>query len=129
VRSANASGNTGVAAGLSQTKLAEALGLTFQQIQKYEKGQNRVSPGRLTKIAELLGISVRKLIENIDGADRIPTSVSGPDIDTLLSAPGVSQLVRAYSRLPNNMLRRSVVQIVENLAKPVPATAKQTRTL
>jgi transcriptional regulator with XRE-family HTH domain len=114
-----------LAAGVSQTKLADALGVTFQQIQKYEKGNNRLSAGRLTKIATVLGVSVRKLIEGADAPSLATTGARETEIfNRLLSTPGASQLLHAYSKLPHNALRRSIVQMIESLVKPPPAEAK-----
>jgi transcriptional regulator with XRE-family HTH domain len=103
--------------GLSQTTLAEKLGITFQQVQKYEKGVNRVGAGRLTKIAEVLGVPVSSFF----GADDAKTperrdrgTVSSPL--NLLTVPGALQLLRAYGRLNNGRMRRSIVDMVDNIA-------------
>jgi transcriptional regulator with XRE-family HTH domain len=60
-----------LAAGLSQTALGEDVGITFQQIQKYEKGANRVGIGRLTRIARVLDVSVNSFFEGRDMIDRV----------------------------------------------------------
>ena len=59
-----------LARGLSQTALANQLGVTFQQVQKYEKGVNRVGAGRLTKIAEVLGVPVGHVLQRQGNAGR-----------------------------------------------------------
>jgi transcriptional regulator with XRE-family HTH domain len=103
--------------GLSQTSLAEQLGVTFQQVQKYEKGVNRLGAGRLTKIAKVLGVPVNTLLgahhaETLKRSDR--GTASSPL--KLLTVPSALRLVRAYSQLKNAKMRRSIVDLVENIA-------------
>ena len=102
-----------LARGLTQTELADHLGLTFQQVQKYEKGVNRVGAGRLAKIADILGITAGRLL----GADEIDGSTSTEESPVrLLNFPGAPQLLRAYVRIPDRDLRRVVVALVEKMA-------------
>ncbi|WP_024509601.1 helix-turn-helix transcriptional regulator [Bradyrhizobium sp. ARR65] len=106
--------------GMSQEKLGEALGLTFQQIQKYEKGTNRVGASRIQQIAEVLQVPVSFLFEGGpsskggteafgDGAS--PTYVS----DFLATSEGLA-LTRAFTRITDSKLRRSIVDLVEQIA-------------
>ncbi|WP_407177637.1 helix-turn-helix domain-containing protein [Bradyrhizobium sp. STM 3562] len=106
--------------GMSQEKLGEALGLTFQQIQKYEKGTNRVGASRIQQIAEVLQVPVSFLFEGgpsskggseafTDGAS--PTYVS----DFLATSEGLA-LTRAFTRIADSKLRRSIVDLVEQIA-------------
>src|SRR3954447_14281817 len=100
--------------GLSQTSLAEQLGVTFQQVQKYEKGVNRVGAGRLTKIANVLEVPVTTLFGSDDGlvgTRRDRGEASSPL--KLLTVPGALRVLRAYGQLMDGKMRRSVVQIVE----------------
>src|SRR5437588_2643500 len=94
-----------LARGLSQTALANQLGITFQQVQKYEKGVNRVGAGRLTRIAIILAIPVTALLgaetESLKGQESFVTS----DVLEPLSMPGAVRLVQAYARLPTPALR------------------------
>src|ERR1700731_1232556 len=66
-----------MARGLSQAQLANRLGVTFQQVQKYEVGANRIGTGRLVKAAAILGVRIAALLEGADGADpaRSPLSL------------------------------------------------------
>jgi transcriptional regulator with XRE-family HTH domain len=103
--------------GLSQTSLAEHLGVTFQQVRKYEKGVNRVGAGRLTKIANVLGIPVSAFF-GADDATTIARSERGTASSPLklLTVPGALRLLRAYGQLNDGEMRRSVVELVENIA-------------
>ena len=95
-------------AGMSQEKLADALGLTFQQVQKYEKGTNRVSVSRLIAIASALGISVDCFF---DGKGR-----SEPDRVDVLSDKSAIDLVRAFKRIECRRLRQAILQLVQAAA-------------
>ena len=103
--------------GLSQTSLAEQLGVTFQQVQKYEKGVNRVGAGRLTKIAKVLGVPVSSFFGAHD-AGAIERSDRGTASSPLklLTVPGALRLLRAYGQLNDGKMRRSIVELVENIS-------------
>jgi transcriptional regulator with XRE-family HTH domain len=101
--------------GLSQTELSDALGVTFQQVQKYERGMNRISAGRLFRIAEVLDVPVAFFF-----ADFKQQRVSEPhsvaiDFD-FLQTGGAMRLIRAYSRIPGGAIRLSLVRLAEALA-------------
>jgi transcriptional regulator with XRE-family HTH domain len=103
--------------GLSQTSFAEQLGVTFQQVQKYEKGLNRVGAGRLTKIAEVLDVPVSIFFGahdegQLERGDR--GTASSPL--KLLTVPGALRLLRAYGQLNDGKMRHSIVELVENIA-------------
>src|ERR1041385_8436211 len=86
-----------LARGLSQTALANQLGVTFQQVQKYEKGVNRVGAGRLTKIAEVLGIEVGTFFGGKEILNTEQRAESGEDSPLkLLTVSGAFRLLRAY---------------------------------
>jgi transcriptional regulator with XRE-family HTH domain len=87
-----------VAAKLTQTHLADFAGVTFQQIQKYEKGVNRVAPGRLQKISDCLGISVAKFYPSLDQPRREPRRNRG-DLYSLMDSFGAVSMARAYAAL------------------------------
>jgi transcriptional regulator with XRE-family HTH domain len=102
--------------GLSQTALANQLGVTFQQVQKYEKGVNRVGAGRLTKIAEVLGVPVGSFFT---GKEVLESEVDR-DVDQasplkLLTVSGAFRLLRAYSEIEDSELRRCIVDLVEQI--------------
>lgn len=85
------------ARGVAQNTLAEAVGITFQQIQKYEKGANRVSASKLAEIAAFLEVSVAELF----GADG-PGSGLTDQLAELLGEPGALQLLKTYCRMPRS---------------------------
>jgi transcriptional regulator with XRE-family HTH domain len=84
---------------LTQTTLANYTGVTFQQIQKYEKGVNRVAPGRLQKISDCLGISVAKFYPSLDQPRPDRARRGGSDLYTLMSSFGAVGMARAYAVL------------------------------
>jgi transcriptional regulator with XRE-family HTH domain len=104
-----------LSAGLSQTKLGENVGVTFQQVQKYEKGANRVGIGRLTRIARALNVSVNFFFEGQDTIDRV-AQTAGESPLSLLMQPLAFRLLQAYSTLADGEMRRSIVELVERVA-------------
>lgn len=95
--------------GLSQSQLGDALGVTFQQIQKYERGANRISSSALLRIAEALEVPPPELL----GLGETQPS----DIDwNLLSAEGSDELLRHYRQISSPVLRRAVVDLARKLA-------------
>src|SRR5215471_5642880 len=103
--------------GLSQTALANQLGITFQQVQKYEKGVNRVGAGRLTRIAEVLGVPVSTFFGADDAEITGDSELTGTSTPLkLLTVAGALRLLRAYGQLTDSKMRRSIVETVENIA-------------
>jgi transcriptional regulator with XRE-family HTH domain len=107
--------------GMSQEKLGESLGITFQQIQKYEKGTNRVGASRLQAIASILDVPVSFFFDDAPGgqpgaapglAEESPTSFV---VDFLNSAEGI-QLNRAFARISNPVVRRKMIDLVKAIA-------------
>jgi transcriptional regulator with XRE-family HTH domain len=106
--------------GMSQEKLGDALGLTFQQIQKYEKGTNRVGASRLQQIADALQVHVSFMFEGAPGGASAATGFAESAApayvsDFLATADGLA-LTRAFTRLKDTKLRRSIVELVEQIA-------------
>ena len=105
--------------GLSQADLAEKLGISFQQIQKYEKGANRVSAGRLFKLAKLFGIPIAALYPPT-GEHLEEALVKAKDVkaisDFMLSADGW-RLFRAFLRLKDQHKRSKIIALVEEIAE------------
>jgi transcriptional regulator with XRE-family HTH domain len=103
-----------MAKGLSQAQLGNRLGVTFQQIQKYEVGANRVGTGRLVKLAAILGVPVAALFEGTAGTD------PSQPLLALISDRGSFRLARAFSAITDNRCRMSLVNLVEEVAASVP---------
>jgi transcriptional regulator with XRE-family HTH domain len=101
-----------LAKGLSQTDLANKLGITFQQIQKYEKGTNRVGSGRLFEISQFLGISLLALFEGSKAA--LATNDESSPFG-LLADPLSLRLVQAFSEIAERRTRYSLVELVESM--------------
>ena len=106
--------------GMSQEKLGEALGLTFQQVQKYEKGTNRVGASRIQQISEILQVPVSFLFEG--GPSGTPSTGGFSEgtspayvSDFLATSEGLA-LTRAFTRITDAKLRRSIVEMVEQIA-------------
>jgi transcriptional regulator with XRE-family HTH domain len=102
---------------MSQTKLADAIALTFQQVQKYEKGTNRVGSSRLQQIANVLQVPVTFFFDGAPGQPKISGKAPSPAFvsDYLSTADGLA-LTRAFMRLPNAKIKRSIVALVEQIA-------------
>jgi transcriptional regulator with XRE-family HTH domain len=106
--------------GMSQEKLGDALGLTFQQVQKYEKGTNRIGASRLQQISHILQVPVAFFFE---GAPNVPGQVDGigdaPSpayvSDFLATSDGLA-LTKAFMRIKDSKLRRRIVDLVEQIA-------------
>jgi transcriptional regulator with XRE-family HTH domain len=102
--------------GLSQEALGKALGLTFQQVQKYENGKNRISASRLQHISQILQVPPPFFFDGapggVDGAAEIPSYVN----EFLATADGVA-LTKAFVRIEDAKLRRLIVHLVQDCAE------------
>ncbi len=101
--------------GMSQEKLADALGLTFQQVQKYEKGVNRIGASRLLHIAGILDVSIEFFFEGLPGLRAGGFSDDSVVADFLIR-PESDRLVRGFLRLKDDEARRKVADLVDWLA-------------
>ena len=103
-----------MARGMSQTGLGEAVGVTFQQIQKYENGTNRVGSSRLVNIAAALQVPVGRLFDNAVQTDE--GSLNGALVTGLLAAPQAIPLLEAFGKISDDQLRRAIVSLVASIA-------------
>ena len=103
--------------GISQADLGKKIGVTFQQVQKYEKGANRVGASRLTRIAKVLGVPVSTFFGGPETAAEggAATEASRLDLEYLV-VPGALRLLRAYGKIRESVLRRTIVMFVEKIA-------------
>ena len=101
---------------MSQSELAHRLGITFQQVQKYEKGANRVGAGRLMRIAKILDVPVGSLLSDAAPAPQGQTAPADTNVLACLSQLGAVRLVQAYARIPPGELRTTIVDLVERIA-------------
>lgn len=109
--------------GISQEKLGERLGLTFQQVQKYEKGVNRIGASRLFDLAQVLGVSVQFFYDDAPAGESAAAAVPG-----LADRPGDSyifdflntreglELNKAFARISDPKARRAILDLVRSLA-------------
>ena len=109
--------------GMSQEKLGQRLGLTFQQIQKYEKGANRISASRLFQISEILGVPVQFFFEDLPRQDENEEAgglgEAGDQssiMDFLGSSEGL-QLNRFFAQIGDTGVRRSIIELVRSLSR------------
>jgi|SRR5579872_3384151 len=108
--------------GLSQEQLGAALGVTFQQVQKYERGANRIGASRLFAIARVLDVPVAFFFDDVDPV-RAPAiaendGTSAPMlVSDLLRHPDAIELVRAYLDTPDPKLRRHVLELAKTVCK------------
>ena len=104
--------------GMSQEKLGEQLGITFQQIQKYEKGTNRIGASRLQNIATVLSVPVGFFFDGAPGQGSTGNgdSKSGSYVVDFLSSSEGLQLNRAFVRIGDSKVRRRIVDLVRALA-------------
>jgi transcriptional regulator with XRE-family HTH domain len=106
--------------GMSQEKLGEALGLTFQQVQKYEKGTNRVSASRLQQISKTLKVPPAFFFEGVPTGDLqkpgfAEDPLSSQVVDFLSTVEGL-QLNRAFARIRDPKVRKKIIDLVVTLA-------------
>jgi transcriptional regulator with XRE-family HTH domain len=102
--------------GMSQVTLGESLGITFQQIQKYEKGMNGVSSGRLKQISTLLEVPMSFFYGPDEDEKTGETALSPTQLFKLLSRPDTLRLVAAFDRVTSGDVRRSLIRRVEKIA-------------
>jgi transcriptional regulator with XRE-family HTH domain len=96
-------------AGISQGELGRKIGVTFQQVQKYEKGTNRVGAGRLPQIAEILGVPIAALFKDHAGTGRIPV--------TLVTGTAAVKMLTAYAKITDRSVRRNLSELVDRIAR------------
>jgi transcriptional regulator with XRE-family HTH domain len=112
-------------AGMSQEALGNRLGLTFQQVQKYEKGQNRIGASRLYQLSRILRAPVSFFFEGLPDESDAGVAVTSPSLGFLSTSEGYD-LNLAFSRIRDAGARRKIVELVQSLAA-VPADGDGSR--
>jgi transcriptional regulator with XRE-family HTH domain len=111
------------ALSLSQQDLAEVLGVSFQQVQKYERGANRISFSRLVEIGGALKCRLGDLAEGLD-PDHAPSEIE--HVNALMTADGALEMLEAYAALPSNALRRAMLHHTRQLNSVLAGDASET---
>ena len=103
---------------LSQEKLGKALGLTFQQVQKYEKGVNRMGSSRLQQAADILGVTVPFFFEGATGGTYKPdgSAPSPAYVNEFVSSEDGLRLIKAFARITRPAVRQRIVAVVREIA-------------
>ena len=107
--------------GMNQETLAQRLGLTFQQVQKYEGGANRISASRLAEIAGVLGVGVEYFFQGLEPG----AAIHGPqqqEAHDRMQRPETIELIRAYYAIPDAAARQQFFEMVKTLANRPPAS-------
>jgi len=104
--------------GLSQEKLGDELGVTFQQVQKYERGANRIGASRLYRVAKVLQVPIGFFFEGLEAAP-VAGFAEGdqtPLIDDFINSPEGVQLAAAFARIRDPAVRRKLLELARTLA-------------
>jgi transcriptional regulator with XRE-family HTH domain len=108
--------------GMSQEKLGEAIGLTFQQVQKYERGANRIGASRLFELSRVLDVPVSFFFDDMNaetsGGPVPGLSAATPDFDTAaLTRREILELAKAFDRIKDEKVRKSVLELTKALGR------------
>jgi transcriptional regulator with XRE-family HTH domain len=106
--------------GLSQQALGDALGISYQQVQKYEKGVSRIGAGRLQQVAKILTVPVSFFFD-----EKLGGSQEGGEVLAFLDTPHSLRLVQAFARMPDRFIQQRIVQLVEQIAASVSAIQQE----
>ena len=102
--------------GISQTQLGDACGITFQQVQKYEKGTNRIGSSRMQQIANALQVAPAFFFEGLPDQSQPRGQAPMPDyVSEMLATKDGVALVKAFTQIKNATLKRAIVHLVEEL--------------
>ena len=106
--------------GMSQERLGDLLGLTFQQVQKYEKGVNRIGAGRLFEVARILNVPIDFFYEGLSTTSQPgmgETDVAAPPVMEFISSGEGLQLSLAFMKIKDTKVRKRVLDLVKSLAE------------
>lgn len=108
-------------AGMSQGDLAGRLGVSFQQVQKYESGTNRVGAGRLPQLAQIFGVTIGALFD----ANAITSPRTGTAPAKLLPDRSTLKLLTAFDGIAHRKIRHSLIDLVDTIAKATPKRSRK----
>jgi len=112
-------------AAMTQEALGKQLGITFQQIQKYEKGTNRIGASRLHQISEILNIPVAALFEDLPGAKRnVADNLMNEFVEFLGTTLG-QRLVQGFMKIPDRNVRSHLTRLIESISVKTPPVPKK----
>lgn len=106
--------------GLTQEKLAESLGVTFQQVQKYERGINRLSAARLVQLSQILNVSIQFFFNGMEEVSCLEHDVGEGAVSYEaqgLINPEAAELIRAFNQIEDPAVRRQIISLIKILAK------------
>lgn len=106
-----------LAIGMSQERLAEMIGLTFQQVQKYEKGVNRIAASRLFDISVALDLPIAAFFEDATTRTQGPSTTGSNALERALAIKGSLELVTLYASLKNASVRQRVLALVRAMSE------------
>jgi transcriptional regulator with XRE-family HTH domain len=106
---------------LSQTELADRIGVTFQQVQKYEKGVNRIGAGRLQRISEALEVPISFFFGGTTGTAARESGIGAESIFGFMQTSGSVRIVKAFHKIKSRKARQLLVEMAEELADVQPA--------
>ena len=103
---------------LSQKQLADALGVSFQQVQKYERGTNRITAGRLHALAAILNVRIDQFFEGMPASKRSAGEANGSTAAEFIETAEGLQLARAFMKIKDRRKRQQLLLFVKSLAEP-----------
>lgn len=102
---------------MSQSELAKTAGISFQQIQKYEKGINRISIGRLYEFSKLFKVSVEHFVEDFTVTEKKAKSNDDDPVLSILSDKETAKLVNSYWQIENKKMRKTILDTIVKMSK------------
>ena len=110
--------------GLSQEDLANGLGITFQQVQKYEKGHNRMGAGRLHKVSQILDVPIQHFFDEMPQDAPVKLNGSNGSAHPILTTGEVERVVAAYSAISDETMREALLNMMRTIGRNItPAAA------
>src|ERR1700710_23274 len=103
--------------GMSQERLGDLLGLTFQQVQKYEKGVNRIGAGRLFEVSRILNVPIDFFYEGVSAAQPGASEAEGAPVMEFVSSGEGLQLSLAFMKIKDTKVRKRMLDLIKSMAE------------